>query len=156
MQFISTMKQQSYTMEIARSEVIKTNVGNVVENYRSRRVVFEPLVEPLFTPNLPKGEAWGVLDTEKTARDIGVDEEAIINFLYKHKDYGIRMIGLGVNGAEIVNDEEFFQPEGQGGFYCSVCKKHIQNIQGKSNHMKSGGHLEQVEFAKKAALANVV
>jgi len=158
MQFISTMKQQSYTLELANTEVKQTNVGNVVVPHMGRRVVFSPLMEAFKSPHLTAngGEAWGILDTEHQSKDTGIPEDDIIKYLMKHKDYGVRIVGIGHDGSEIIGEDQYIELEGQGGYYCSLCKKHLQNVQGKSNHIKSGGHLEQVEFANAAALANVV
>ena len=80
MQFISTMKQQSYTLQLANTEVVKTNVGNIVIPNKGKRIVFSKLVESFHTPHLTAngGQAWGILDTEKSARDTGLLEADII------------------------------------------------------------------------------
>ena len=157
MQFISTMKQQSYTFDLARSEVKETSVGNVVVNHRGKRIQFEPLMEPFETPTLvgKRKKAWGILDTEKASRDTGIDEKDIIEFLMAHKAYGIKHVGIGHDGGEVISEEAYVVPEGETGYFCKLCDKHIKNVQGMKNHVKSNTHVEAVEVAKVEALANV-
>ena len=150
MQFISTMKQQSYTFQPARKEVIKTNVGNVVQAFLSKRIQFEPLALPFHTPTLSakNGMAWGVLDSKHAAKKARISEKDLIEFLMAHPHYGIRMVGIGHDGSEVLSDETHIVREGEKGFYCEICEKHLQNMQGMKNHVKSAAHKELFEAAR--------
>ena len=150
MQFISTMKRQSYTISPARQEVVDTPAGKIVVPHKSQRVRFTPLNAPFFTPLLAakEGLAYGGLDTEAEAKKLGISESSVISFLKAHPDYGVRMVGIGFDGQEVIAEEAFIKPEGEGGFYCEKCEKHIKNIQGMKNHVKSNSHIEQIALAK--------
>jgi len=72
-----------------------------------------------------------------------------------HKGYGTKWVGIGVDGQEVVSDELHVVPEGERGFYCGLCEKHLQNVQAMKNHVKSGEHVERKKTAEVEALANI-
>jgi hypothetical protein len=151
------MRQQSYTISPARVEVVDTPTGKIPIPHKSVRVKFKPMPQPFHTPLLAakNGYAWGTLDTETAAAALGVEEKVITEFLMAHPDYGVRMVGIGVDGQEVISEEAYIVNEGEKGFYCKLCERHLSNIQGMRNHTLSNVHKEKMEIAKYEAIAQV-
>jgi len=138
-------------------EVVDTPAGKVVIPHKSVRVEFSPIGAPFHTPLLAArdGLAYGGLDTESESRRLGVPEKVIIEFLMAHKDYGVRMVGIGVDGQEVISEEAYVVNEGEKGYYCTLCARHLENIQGMKNHIKSNMHVEKLAIAKQEAMQSV-
>lgn len=155
--FLSTMKEQSYTISPARYEKVSTPSGDIVIPHKSQRVRFSPLGAPMYTPLLVAkgGKAWGRLDSATQAEKLGVPESVVIDFLMSHPDYGVRIIGIGVDGQEVISEEAYVVNEGEKGYYCKLCEKHLDNVQGMKNHVKSQAHLENFAIAKNEAMVAV-
>lgn len=157
MDFISTMRRQKYTLRPAGRKVHETSGGSVVTFQRSKRVEFTPMNAPMFTPLLAAkdGKAWGSLDTATEAKRLGIEEETLNEFLMQHPDYGVRMVAVGNDGQEVVSDDVYVLPEGEKGFYCKLCQKHLKTLQAKQSHVKSLAHEDALAIAKEEYLSQI-
>ena len=88
------------------------------------------------------GKAWGYLETSHASRKSGMEEQEVIDFLLGHDSHGVEFIGVAEDGKEIANDEIYFVPEGDGGYFCKLCNVHLKNAQGKAGHTKAKTHQE--------------
>lgn len=158
MQFISTKKQQSFTLEPKRKELRETNAGPFVVENPGKRVRFSPLTIPFKTALLVGngGEAWGMLDSKIAADDAGIEEKELIDYLIGHSLHGVTFVGIGFDGKEVSSDEDHVQRSGERGYFCDVCETHIKNSQGMANHVKSEAHIEGVRALNVESLASVV
>jgi len=155
------MVQGSNTVEL---------IGNVPvpRKRRSGVLQFSPFTgRPFYTDRLPSkdGIAKGKLYSEQAAKifkarnltmtdDEGNDitEQSIVEFLLEHPSYGQEFIAIGIDGEEVVGRDAYRIPEGDGGVYCRLCKKHFASPQGFEGHALSKAHLAEVEKVEQELL----
>lgn len=155
MLFISRHRSPSFVMLQGRRDVIDTNMGKVVMATKPTVIQFSPLQGAFNTNLLPpignKREARGSLRTEVVARKLAeknqgffddngndVTEDRVVSFLFTHREYGREFVAIGADGSEVKEEDQVFIPEGdEGGYYCTVCDKHLKNLQAKEGHKTS-------------------
>lgn len=141
--------------------VIQTNAGNEVIVNKPVTLRFEKSPAPLHSAKLPGSKyqkfAQGQLDTHREAErwkrmSAGVvdadgediTEKTIIDWLFKNPSYGIDFIAMSDDGREI--SDTMMIPEGDGGFFCRACEKHLANAQAKEGHIAtSKEHAKNIE-----------
>jgi len=159
MLFLSRGRSPSILMVPGFEEIVKTIHGNIPQIRKPLWLKFNPTNSPYEAPGLPTqwgtGKAWGYLESGHAARKIGVTEEEVVDFLLNHDSHGVEFIGITEDGKEIENDEIYFVPEGDGGFFCKLCASHLKNAQGKSGHKKSNAHQEAVRTSQALARENL-
>lgn len=158
--FLSRGKSPKLLMVPGYEEIVQTLHGNIPQVKKPVWVAFQPASTPFEAPGLPtqwgSGKAYGFLDTEQAARQAGMPEEEVRDFLLSHPSHGVEFIGISNDGDEITDEERFFVPEGEGGFYCKLCDKHLQSSQAKAGHTGSKEHKEKVELAVRLLREKIV
>lgn len=155
MDFYSAKARQRYTISPAGVKIVTDAHGrDIAITKKSKRIEFEPVGSPFYTTLLASkdGMAHGYLNTAYAASQTGLDETFLINWLIEHRDHGTKFVGVGVDGKELVSEEAYIKPEGERGYFCILCSKHLQNVQGMKNHVKSSSHTDAVELKKLEAL----
>lgn len=153
MLFLSREKSPSLLMVPGFTRVVETVHGALPEVKKPIWVKFRQIGTPMVAPGLPTkkrdgeavGRAQGYVDTEQYAREIDVEENALIDFLQNHKSHGVEFIGLSEEGTEITPQDSVFVPNGDGSFYCNVCAQHLSTAQGVTGHKMSKKHQDLFE-----------
>ena len=152
MLFLSRGKSPSILMVPGFEEIVETIHGNIPRVKKPIWLRFSPASQPFEAPGLPTqhgtGKAWGYLETGHASRQIRMPEQEVIDFLLQHSSHGVEFIGISEDGKEIENDEAYFVPEGDGGYFCKLCDSHLKNAQGKAGHAKSNAHKEAIVVAR--------
>jgi hypothetical protein len=153
MLFLSRGKSPSLLMVPGYTRVIETIHGSLPEVKKPVWVKFRQIGTPMIAPGLPAikkegeavGRAQGFLETEQYAKEIGVEESVLIEFLSNHRSHGVEFVGLSDEGTEIAPEDSVFVPNGDGSFYCNVCAQHLTSIQGVTGHKRSKQHMKLFE-----------
>lgn len=150
MLFLSRGKSPTVLMVPGFEEIVQTTHGNIPRVKKPVWLKFTPASVPFEAPGLPAkwktGKAFGYLDSQHVARQAGVTEEQVIDFLTSHPDHGVEFIGVMQDGEELKSGEDaVFVPEGEKGFFCKVCEKHLASVQGVTGHKMSAEHQTKME-----------
>lgn len=157
MLFLSRDKSPSFLIVPGYEEIVQTIHGNIPQVKKPIWLKFQPFHgEGMESPAMPMRQgnntAMGSLDTETTARQTGLTNDEIVEFLQKHESYGVEFVGVEERGGEMSeNDEGFLIPEAEGGYYCQLCDKHLANAQAKAGHRTSKTHKQAFGYALTAA-----
>jgi hypothetical protein len=148
MLFLSRERSPSLLMVPGYTRVVETIHGALPEVRKPVWVKFRPIGTPMIAPGLPAkrrdgesvGKAQGFVETEQYAKEIGIEESRLIDFLQTHNSHGVEFIGLTDEGTEIAPEDSVFVPNGEGAFYCNVCAQQLSSIQGVTGHKQSKKH----------------
>lgn len=155
MLFLSRGRSPSILMVPGFEEIVETTHGKIPQIHKPVWLKFSATNMPYEAPGLPTqwgtGKAWGYLESGHASRTTGRSEQEVIDFLLAHQSHGVEFIGIAEDGKEIENDEVYFVPEGDGGFFCKLCDSHLKNAQGKAGHTKSNAHQEAATVARHLA-----
>ena len=158
--FLSRGKSPSLLMVPGYEEIVQTIHGNIPQVKKPLWLRFNASTRPFEAPGLPtqghSKKAWGYLKTDEAARKLGVDEQEVIDFLLNHPSHGVEFVGVSEDGDEITDEERFFIPEGEGGYFCKLCEQHLQNGQAKAGHTGSKAHQEKVDLAVRLLREKIV
>ena len=158
--FLSRGKSPALLMVPGYEEIVQTTHGNIPQIKKPVWLRFQPANTPFEAPGLPtqwnSGKAHGWLDSEHAARQAGVEAAEVEDFLRSHPSHGVEFVGISEGGDEITDEERFFVPEGEGGYFCKLCEQHLQNGQAKAGHTGSKAHQEKVELAVRLLREKIV
>lgn len=158
--FLSRGKSPSLLMVPGFEEIVQTVHGNIPQIKKPVWLKFQAAAQPFEAPGLPtqwgSGKAFGYLDSEVAARKVGMSKEDVEQFLLSHPSHGVEYIGISEGGEEITDEERFFIPEGEGGYFCKLCEQHLRNGQAKAGHTGSKAHQEKVELAVRLLREKIV
>lgn len=100
--------------------------------------------------------ARGILDTEKEAKRLKMDEREIIEILNNHhgnKDNGGNDFMRVDDGSEFLPKDRVLVPEGDL-LFCTVCQRHT-NRRGSNMHLKSKAHQANLQKAEESVRKQV-
>lgn len=154
--FLSRGKSPSLLISPGFEEIIKTTSGNVSQVTKPKWIKFIQFASGanIHAPGLPvrmdgdtPGKAKGYFDSEYGARDIGMPEQEIIDFLTTHPSYGTEFIAAKEKETDTGLSVEIFEPEGEKGFYCKLCDQSLATAQAVNGHKTSKKHqIQEEEF----------
>lgn len=153
MLFLSREKSPSYLYLSGGVNFIETLQGMQRKTTQPKWLKFEALNAPIFAPGLPgKGvhpnEAWGQLYSERAAKGIKEQQNAVEEFLLEHEDYGIEFIAVQEqSGSEqdFADDQMIVSQGDKGAFYCKLCEKSLGSAQAVNGHKTANKHIEMRE-----------
>ena len=159
MLFLSREKSPSFLIVPGFEEIVQTIHGNIPQVRKPIWLKFNAIggvngKEGIESPQMPvrRGEtkALGTLDTTVAARQTGLDEDEIIDFLKGHECNGVTFVEIEERDLDVDNDEGFFVSTATG-YHCQLCAKDLANAQAKAGHRMSKAHKQAFAAAIEAA-----